>query len=107
MKKTVKEGQIVIAGRVGSIEKKTDTLATVNVANRKGKDETEWITLSFANPKNGEGQKFADLALNFIDKGQYITAVCNEVKSGNYTNYYVVAVELGPKGNGNGGKKQK
>lgn len=99
MKRTVKEGQIVVAGRVGSIEKRTDSLVAVNVANRKNKNDTEWVTIKFTNPKEGEGQKLADLALNYIEKGQFIVAICNEVKSDQYNNLYVVAVELGPKSN--------
>jgi len=96
MKRIAKEGQVIIAGRIGSINKKTDSLVTVSVANRKGKDDPEWVTVTFTNSKK-EGPKLADLVLNYAQKGQYIIAVCNEVKNGEYTNLYAVAVELGPR----------
>jgi len=56
--------------------------------------------LTFTNPLEGQGgQKLADLAANYIQKGAFIVAVANEVQKGDYTNYYVVRVELGPKRN--------
>jgi hypothetical protein len=100
MKYVAKEGQLVVAGYVGGVEKKTDSLVVVSVSNRTGKNETEWINLTFTNPLEGQGgQKLADLAANYIQKGAFIVAVANEVQKGDYTNYYVVRVELGPKRN--------
>jgi len=96
MKFTANKGQIIFAGRAGLIERKTPSMTVVRLATRK-KDETEWFGIAFCNPKeDGKGQKLADLAENYIKKGSYITVVANEVKKGERTNYYAVAVELGP-----------
>ena len=98
MKYVAKEGQIVVAGYVGNVDKKTDSLVVVSVANRLNKEETEWVNLTFTNPREGQdGQKLADLADKYIQKGSYITAVANPVERGEYTNNYVVRVELGPR----------
>ncbi len=100
MKHIAKEGQIVVVGYVGSVDKKTDSLVVVSVGNRTGKNETEWINLTFTNPLEGQGgQKLADFAANYIQKGTFLVAVANEVKKGDYVNNYVVRVELGPKRN--------
>lgn len=98
MKYIAKEGQVVVAGYVGNVDKKTDSLVVVSVANRINKEETEWVYLTFTNPREGQdGPKFADLANSYIEKGSYITVVANAVEKGEYTNYYVNRVELGPK----------
>lgn len=99
MKRVVKENQVVVAGYVGTVDKKTDTLVVVSIANRKGKDDTEWVNVTFTNPKDGEGAKLADLADNYIEKGQFIAVIANEVTKGEYKNLYVSSVELGPKNN--------
>jgi hypothetical protein len=97
MKRYVKEGQVVIAGYVGNVEKRTDSLVAVSVANRVNNDTTEWISVSFANPSEGyNGPNFADLATK-ISVGQYIVVVANERKNDEYTNYYVTAFEYGPR----------
>lgn len=97
MKWTAKEGQVAIAGYVGNVEKRTDGLTSVSIANRKGKEEVEWLNVAFTNPKEaGPGPRLADLANNYVRKGQFIAVVANEVQNGQYTNYYAVAVELGP-----------
>lgn len=98
MKYVAKEGQVVVAGYVGKVEKRTDSLVSVSVANRINKDQREWINITFTNPREDQdGPKLADVAANYIQKGMYITAVCSEVKKDDYTNYYVVRVELGPR----------
>ena len=98
MKFIAKEGQVVVAGYVGAVDQKTDSLVSVSVANRVNKEETEWVYLTFTNPREGQdGQRLADLAVNYIQKGSFITAVANEVPRGDFTNYYVVRVELGPR----------
>jgi hypothetical protein len=98
MKFTAREDQVVLAGRVGSVEVKTDSLVIVSVSHRKNRDETEWTNVAFTNPKSGQnGAKLADLAQNYITKGQYVTVVANKVENGQYENYYAVAVDLGPK----------
>ncbi len=97
MKWKVKEGQIVIAGRIGMIEKKSDSFFIVSIANRFNKDDTKWEHVAFASPKNGDGYKYAELAEKYMVIGQYITVVCNERENGEYKNLYATAVELGPK----------
>lgn len=91
-----KDGQRVIAGRVGSIERKTDTLVVVSIANRKNKEETEWVKVAFTDPQ-GEGQKLADLAERYLEVGQYVTVLANERKNGEYKNLFAAFVEMGPK----------
>ena len=78
-----KDGQRVIAGRVGSIERKTDTLVVVSIANRKNKEETEWVKVAFTDPQ-GEGQKLADLAERYLEVGQYVTVLANEREHDEY-----------------------
>lgn len=96
MKIVAKEGQVVLSGYVGTVDKKTDSLVAVSIANRKGKEETEWTNVAFTNPQ-GTGQKLADLAEKYIEVGQHITVLCNKRQNGDYENFYVVACELGPK----------
>jgi len=97
MKWMVKEGQVVVAGRVGRVDKKNESLVSVSIANRTNKEETAWEYVAFTNPRSGEGFKLADLAGKYIEIGQYITAVCNEIEKDGYKNLYAVSVELGPK----------
>lgn len=98
MKWNAKEGQVVLAGYVGNVEKKTDTLVVVSIAHHPAKDKTEWYNVAFCNPNDGsKGPNLADLALKHIEKGQFVAVVCNERKNGNNTNYYAVSVELAPK----------
>jgi len=97
MKYTAKEGQLVFAGRVGLVERKTDSLVSVRLALKKSKEETEWVGVAFCNPKEGvKGQKLAEFAEKYVQKGMYLTVVANAVEGEKYTNYYVSAVELGP-----------
>ena len=99
MKITAHEGQVVLAGRVGTVEAKSDTMVIVSLSHRKNKDETEWTNIAFTNPTNGSGTKLADLANNYIEKGQFLTVVANMKENGEYKNYYAAFVELGPKSN--------
>ena len=89
-----KEGQVIISGRVGTIDPKTDTLTSLSIANRVNKDETEWIHVALT---DGEKQKLATLANTYLEVGQYVTILANEVEKGEYKNLYAVFVELGPK----------
>ena len=98
MKFVANEGQLMIAGYVGGVYETTDTLTSVSIANNKGKDEVEWLNVAFTKPKEeGKGQDLADFARKYIKKGQFIAVAANEVVNGEYTNYYVNRVELGPK----------
>jgi len=99
MKFTTREGQVVLAGRVGLIDKKTDSMTIVRLAHKKNKEETEWLSIAFCNPQQGQkGQALAALADQYVTKGAYITVVANAVqKDEKYTNYYAVSVELGPR----------
>jgi hypothetical protein len=97
MKRYCKENQVIVCGYVGSVDVKTDSLVSVGVANRINQEETEWVNLTFTNPQEGfSGPNFADLAKK-ISVGQYIVAVANERKNGEYVNYYVAAFEYGPR----------
>lgn len=97
MKRYTKENQVVIAGYVGNVERKSETLVSVSIANRINANETEWVHVAFTN-STGEYQTpaFADLATK-ISVGQYITVVANEREYGEYKNYYCVAFEYGPR----------
>ena len=97
VKKYVKEGQVVVAGRVGGLEKKNESLVAVSIANRLNKEETSWEHVAFCNPKDTERFQMAEFAEKYIRVGQYLTVVCNEVINGEYKNLYANAVELGPK----------
>lgn len=98
MKIEAREGQVVLAGRVGNVDVKSDTMVVVSISHRKSKDETEWTNVAFTNPQEGQnGAKLADLANNYVEVGQYLTVVANKRVNGEYENYYAVFVELGPK----------
>ena len=97
MKKLVKEGQVVVAGRVGSVDKKNESLVAVSIANRINKEETSWEKVAFFNPKDDTRFQMADFAEKYIRVGQYLTVLCNEVINGDYRNLYASSVELGPK----------
>lgn len=100
MKFIAKEGQVIIAGRVGLIERKTDSLTAIRIAHRKNKEETEWLSVALCNPQGDRtGQKLADLAEKYVTKGAYVTVIANAVEGEKYTNYYAVSIELGPKPN--------
>lgn len=96
MRRTVKEGQVVIAGRIGNMEKRTDSLVSISIANRVSKEETQWERVALVNPKSGKGARLADLAA-YLVVGQYVTVICNEVSNEEKKNLYVQAIELGPK----------
>jgi len=97
MKKLAKEGQVVIAGRVGRIERKNENLVAISIANRINRDETSWENVAFCNPKDDEKFQLADFADKYIRVGQYLTVLCCEVMNGSFRNLYANSVELGPK----------
>lgn len=88
-----------MAGRVGSVEAKSDIMVVISLSHRKNRDETEWTSIAFTNPTNGTGQKLADLANNYIEMGQYLTVIANMKENGGYQNYYAAFVDLGLKSN--------
>lgn len=98
MKRVVKENQVVLAGRVGNIENKKEGLTIVSLSNRLKGNDTEWTNIAFTNPRGKkEGNKLADLANMYIEKGQYIVVIANKVQKGNYENYYAQAIDFGSK----------
>jgi len=97
MKRYAKEGQVVVAGRVGRIDKKNDSIVAVSIANRINREETSWENVAFFNPKDDEKFRMGDFAEKYIRVGQYLTVLCNEVINGDYKNLYASSVELGPK----------
>lgn len=98
MKRYAREGDVVIAGYVGGVNEKTENLVSVSIANRLSKDETEFVHVAFTNPREGvKAPNLADLARNYVEKGQYITVLAREVENGDYKNYYANSVELGPR----------
>jgi len=97
MKFIAKEGQVLIAGYTGIVERKSPTLTSVNIAHKKGETDTEWLSVAFTNPQDGKGQALADFAEKYIQKGKFVAVVANARENGQYTNYYAVRVELGPK----------
>lgn len=98
MKYVAKEGQVTLAGYVGIVERKSPSLVTVSIANKKGENDTEWTSVAFTNPREGDkGQALADFAENYVQKGRFITIVANARENEQYTNYYAVRVELGPR----------
>ena len=97
MKRLVKEGQVIVAGRVGRIDKKNESLVAVSIANRINREETSWENVAFFNPKDEERFQMAAFAEKYIRVGQYLTVLCNEVINGEYKNLYASSVELGPR----------
>jgi hypothetical protein len=83
---------VAIAGRIGFITPKFDSLTNVSIANNLRDNETEWCYLNFSNPKNNfNGTNWADFANKNLKKGQFILTVCYEKQNGEYMNYYVNA----------------
>lgn len=83
---------VAIAGRIGYISKKFNSLTAVSIASTSKNDETEWSYLSFSNPNNNfNGTKWADYANKNLKVGQFVLTVCYEKQNGEYTNYYVNA----------------
>lgn len=97
MKWKTKEGQEVVAGYVGSVQRKTETLVAVSVANRKSKEETEWVSVAFCSPRSGGGQDLAEFAEKYINVGGFVTVVTNAKEANGYTNRYAIVCELGPR----------
>ena len=108
MKYDVSDSKTVVAGYVLKVEKKSDSLVVVSIANNKGHDDMEWVNVAFCKPQAGkQGRDLASLASKYVVKGQYLTVVANKVVNGDYENYYASVVELGPKPSANGdGQKQ-
>ncbi len=104
MKRLAKEGQVVLAGRVGRVDKKSEALVSVSIANRINREETSWENVAFHNPKDDDRFQMADFAERYIRVGQYLTVLCNEVVNGDYRNLYATSVELGPKSQKQGGE---
>ena len=102
MKREIQDAEniVVFAGRIAEPKSREGMeLVSVSLANKKGRDETEWEYLSFSNPKSGQnGTKWADFATDKLGKGKFIVAVCYKKIKGEYTNYYVDACSTEEKG---------
>lgn len=81
---------IALAGRIGKITPKFDSLTNVSIAHKPSKEETEWLYLNFSNPNNNfNGVDWADFANTKLKVGDMLLAVCYMKQNGQYTNYYV------------------
>lgn len=85
MKIIAKEGQVVISGRIGTINPKTDTLTDVSIF--AFKDDSVRVAMDPSKHK----------IVEYLEVGQYVTVVAYAKQNGEYTNYYANFIEAGPK----------
>lgn len=91
----VKEGQKVVAGRIGS-QKEVAGGSILLVTVKVGRSPEDWVTVRLTDRKDGsKGNKSYFQQYGAV--GQYAVFVCNEVPHGEYVNLWAVQMELGPK----------